>query len=138
MADDPIDIDLVLPTIPEMELTATRTAEAVGEFMKLDGEKIEEIKMALIEACINAIEHSGSEDGRINISFDIGQDALTIRISDHGHGFDVSAVRDHLKEKRASGDRKRGWGLTIMEGLMDDVQVDSSESGTAITMIKRR
>lgn len=138
MADASRDVDLVIPTAPEMELTATNVAEAVGEFMRLDEEKIEEIKMALIEACINAIEHSKSEDGRINISFDIGQDELTIRISDHGKGFDVRKVRDELKKRRESGVRKRGWGLTIMEELMDDVQVDSGEDGTSITMIKRR
>ncbi len=132
------DVDLTIPAAPEMELTATKTAEAVGEFMGLDEEKIEEIKMALIEACINAIEHSQSSDQRINISFDIGDEALAIRISDHGKGFDVSKVRGDLKKRHDRGERKRGWGLTIMEELMDEVRVDSSEQGTSITMIKKR
>lgn len=132
------DVDLNIPTLPEMELTATRTAEAVGAFMRLDADKIEEVKMALIEACINAIEHSQSEDGRINISFDIGEDELRITICDHGKGFDVRQAREELRRRRDRGERRRGWGLTIMEELMDDVQVESGEKGTCITMTKRR
>ena len=50
MVDDSRDVDLIIPTVPEMELTATKTAVAVGEFMGLDEEKIEETKMGLIEA----------------------------------------------------------------------------------------
>lgn len=138
MEEKPKDVDLIIPMIPEMELTATKTAEAVGEFMKLDQDKIEEIKMALIEACINAFEHSNSEDGRVGISFDIGAEELTIQITDRGKGFDMGQARDKLKKRRESGESKRGWGLTIMQELMDDVKVESGETGTCITMTKRR
>ena len=130
--------DLILPSIPEMELTATKAAEGVGQFMKLDQDKIEEIKMALIEACINAIEHSQSKDGRINISFDMGEDELTVQITDHGQGFDLEKARAELKARRERGERQRGWGLAIMEELMDKVEIDSNEEGTTITMVKRR
>lgn len=132
------DVDLVIPMIPEMELTASQTAEAIGAFMELDGDTIDEIKMALIEACINAFEHSGSEDGRVNIKFEIGDGDLTIQIMDRGQGFDLRQVRDKLGQKREDGKRRRGWGLKIMEELMDDVKVESGVEGTTITMVKRR
>ncbi|MBT4501718.1 MAG: ATP-binding protein [Gemmatimonadetes bacterium] len=138
MEEKPKDVDLIIPMIPEMELTATKTAEAVGEFMKLDQDKIEEIKMALIEACINAFEHSKSEDGRVGISFDIGTEELTIQITDRGKGFDMGQAREKLEKRRESGESRRGWGLTIMQELMDDVKVESGETGTCITMTKRR
>jgi serine/threonine-protein kinase RsbW len=132
------DVELVIPMIPEMELTATKTAEAVGQFMKLDNDSIDEIKLAIIEACINAIEHSDSEDRRVSVGFEIGDEALTIHISDHGQGFDLSEARDQLQQRRDAGTQTRGWGLQIMEGLMDEVRVDSGDRGTVITMVKRR
>ena len=138
MEEKPRDVDLIIPMIPEMELTATKTAEAVGEFMKLDADKIEEIKMALIEACINAFEHSQSADRRVSITFDIGVDELTIHITDQGKGFDVAKARAELKARHESGRHRRGWGLTLMEEMMDEVEVESSEQGTCITMVKRR
>ena len=123
--------------LPEMELTATQTAEAVGKFMGLEVDKIEEVKLALIEACINAFEHSQSQDGRIGINFEIGEDQLTIQISDPGKGFDLKQVKDQLQERRDRGEH-RGWGLAIMKGLMDEVKVESGEQGTTITMVKHR
>ena len=132
------DVELVIPMIPEMELTATKTAEAVGEFMGLDTDNIDEIKLAIIEACINAMEHSGSEDRKVSVDFEIGEEALTIQISDRGQGFDLSLARDQLEQRREAGTRTRGWGLQIMEGLMDEVRVESGENGTVITMVKRR
>jgi len=130
-------VDLKIPIIPEMELTATQTAEAVARFMKLDADKIEEIKLALIEACINAAEHSKSPDGRISINFEIGADQLTIRIIDQGQGFDLRKVQEELRQRREQG-KRRGWGLAIMKELMDEVRVESTEQGTTVTMVKRR
>ena len=132
------DVDLKIPILPEMELTAMKTAEAVGEFMNLDHDKIEEVKMAIIEACINAFEHGNSQEGRIDVNFDIGDDGLTISISDHGAGFDPEEVRLEVEKRRADGERRRGWGLTIMQELMDEVKIDSDDEGTTITLVKRR
>ena len=117
-------------------MTATQTAEAVAKFMRLDADKIEEIKLALIEACINAFEHSKSQDGRISINFEIGEDQLIIHISDQGRGFDLKQVQDQLQQRHGRGEH-RGWGLAIMKELMDEVEVESNEQGTTITMVKR-
>lgn len=125
MSDTRRDVELVIPTIPEMELTASNTAEAIGKFMDLDADSIDEIKLALIEACINAIEHSQSQDSRVAISFDIGDTSLTITIRDHGQGFDLSQARQKLAQRRAAGDQRRGWGLKIMEELMDEVRLEA-------------
>ena len=132
------DVELVIPLIPEMELTASKTAEAVGDFMGVDQDQVDEIKLALIEACINAIEHSSSSDQRVSIHFEIEADEVTISISDRGQGFDVGKVREELSARREAGKRARGWGLKIMEELMDEVRVDTGPGGTTITMVKRR
>lgn len=132
------DVELAIPMIPEMELTASKTAEAVGDFMRLDRDRVDEIKLALIEACINAIEHSDSPDQRVSIHFEIEADEVTISITDRGQGFDLSKVREELDSRREAGKRSRGWGLKIMEELMDEVRVESGTGGTTITMVKRR
>jgi serine/threonine-protein kinase RsbW len=123
--------------IPEMELTASKTAEAVGTFMGLGTDQIDEIKIALIEACINSFEHSQSQDGRVGINFEISPDQLSIQISDEGQGFDLDKVRTEVRNRRERND-KRGWGLQIMQELMDEVSIASGDSGTTITMIKYR
>ena len=137
MNQKPTDVDLIIPMIPEMELTASKTAEAVGTFMGLGTDQIDEIKIALIEACINSFEHSQSQDGRVGINFEISPDQLSIQISDEGQGFDLDKVRTEVRNRRERND-KRGWGLQIMQELMDEVSIASGDSGTTITMIKYR
>ena len=131
-------VDLTIPMAPEMELAAGKTAEALAGFIGLEEEKSEEIKMALIEACINAFEHSRSKDRRVFISFDIGEEDLTIRITDRGQGFSPKSAQEAVVKRRERGESRRGWGLKIMEALMDEVEIQSDENGTAITMVKRR
>ena len=136
MADDP-NVDLTIPMLPDMELTATTVAESLGVFMGLDVDKIEEVKIALIEGCINAFEHSKSDDGRIDISFQINERGLTVAINDGGQGFDLEEARRRIQDKREKG-LPRGWGLTLIEELMDELEIDSTDKGTLITMTKYR
>jgi hypothetical protein len=49
---------------PEMELQARASACAVAKSIRMSTDKVEEVGMAVVEACINAIEHSRAADGR--------------------------------------------------------------------------
>ena len=138
--DQPKEINLTIPIIPDMEVAATNTAEAVLRFMAFDTDKIDEVKHALIEGCINAFEHSESQDGNVYIKFVMQDDELVVVIQDFGHGFEVEGVeKPELDQKLGvAGSYKRGWGLMMMESLMDTVSIDSNQSGTRITMTKKR
>ena len=136
MENEP-NVNLTNPMIPNMELTAITVAESLGVFINLDTDKIDEVKMALIEACINAFEHSNSQERRINLNFQISEEGMVISISDGGEGFDLQEELERIAAKRNKGE-KRGWGLTLMSELMDEVEVDSTESGTVVKMIKYR
>jgi serine/threonine-protein kinase RsbW len=131
------NVDLSIPMLPDMELTAITVAESLGVFIGLDTNKIDEVKMALIEACINAFEHSKSAERRINLNFQITDKGMTISINDGGDGFDFDEAMARIAEKRNKG-QKRGWGLTLMGELMDEVEVDTSATGTLVTMTKYR
>jgi anti-sigma regulatory factor (Ser/Thr protein kinase) len=126
----PKEINLTIPMIPNMEIAATQTAEAVARFMEFDNDQIDEVKIALIEACINAFEHSHSAEGKVYIKFVMSDDDLKVVIQDFGQGFDPDNVN-----------KRKGWrgnGVKIMRGLMDQVDIDSGPGGTTITMVKAR
>lgn len=121
-----------------MELIATQTAEVVSKHMNLSEEKSGEISMALIEACINAFEHSKAES-EIFIHFIIANDNLTIKVIDKGEGFDTSSIKiPDIENKINSDSSKRGWGIMLIKELMDSVDFESDHTGTTITMIKNR
>jgi serine/threonine-protein kinase RsbW len=139
-AEFPKEINLTIPIIPDMEVAATQTAEAVARFMEFDSDQTDEVKHALIEACINAFEHSKSEEGKVYIKFVMRPEDLLVVIQDHGGGFDVTEVpQPDIQAKVAGTDSyKRGWGLMLIESLMDSVEILSGAQGTTLTMSKLR
>ncbi|MCC3864708.1 ATP-binding protein [Terrisporobacter petrolearius] len=110
-----------------IRLTTSGIANKVGFCI----DDIEDLKVAISEACTNAIKHS--LDDRFTIIYSMIENGLTIEIIDNGKGYDRSTVSepdiDNLKES--------GMGLFIIESLMDEVIVESQEGkGTSIKMTK--
>jgi serine/threonine-protein kinase RsbW len=131
-------VDLSIPVIPDMELAATKTAEVVAKHMELGEEATAEISMALIEACLNAFEHSKTDEKNIYIHFVIDDETLTIKVEDKGIGFESEEVEIPDIDQKLKGQRKRGWGLQIIKELMDSVEWESSQAGTTVTMTKTK
>ncbi len=131
-------VELKLPILKDMELVATHTSDVVSKHMNLSEEKSAEVSMALIEACINAFEHSETKED-IYIHFIISDENLTIKVIDKGVGFDASAIKlPNIDDKVGSEERKRGWGLMLIKELMDKVDYESDNTGTTLTMTKNK
>lgn len=136
-------VTLTLPMLPDMELTASKMACAMGEHIGLSPNKIDEIQMAVVEACINAFEHSDSSDREVHLCLKVlGSDeqpaGLEILIQDSGVGFTPDKLSSLLTEHQQTMPRKRGHGLRIIKGLMDEVDIQSSAEGTTVVMRKMR
>jgi serine/threonine-protein kinase RsbW len=136
------EVKLTLPIAPDMEIAASKTATALAEFMRMSADKIDEVRMAVVEACINAIEHSRAPDRKVYLTFEVlGEsepEVLRITVRDQGVGFAPEEVEEPTIERKISAERKRGWGLKIIRGLMDDVEIVSGADGTSIVMTKVR
>jgi anti-sigma regulatory factor (Ser/Thr protein kinase) len=119
-----------------MELIATQTSEVISRHMNLTEDQAGEISMALIEATINAFEHSKAENN-VFIKFLIEDDYLVIKVIDQGIGFDKTKVEiPKIENKIGKDERKRGWGLQLIQELMDSVEFESNNEGTTVTMKK--
>ena len=136
------EVTLTLPMLPDMEIAASKTATAMAEFMQLSSDGIDEVRMAVVEACINSFEHSGADDRKVYVTFAILGDPepqkLQITIRDTGIGFEPGDVAEPLIEEKLKAVNKRGWGLKIIKGLMDEVEIRSDSEGTTIVMSKYR
>ena len=77
-------VRLTLPMIPNMELTASKTACAMGEQIGLSADKIDEVQMAVVEACINAFEHSDAADREVHVLLEV------LGVSDEGGSLRVN------------------------------------------------
>lgn len=144
MADPAIlrEVTLTLPLAPDMEIAASNTATAMAEFMSMSADRIDEVRMAVVEACINAIEHSRAPDRQVHLTYEVlgnGEpQLLRITVRDGGIGFSPDEIEEPTIEEKLTADRKRGWGLKIIRGLMDEVRIYSSDDGTRVVMTKAR
>jgi serine/threonine-protein kinase RsbW len=135
-------VTLALPMVPEMEIEASKTAMAIAESMRMSPDRIDEVRLAVVEACINALEHSRSSDKEVFVTFEVlgGQDPEKLRITvrDSGIGFSPENIEEPTIQEKLKSQRKRGWGLKIIRGLMDEVEIDSGMEGTTVVMSKMR
>ncbi len=132
------EVTLNIPIHPNMELVAAHTASIIAEIMDFEETHIDEIQLAIIETCINAFEHSNSEDNKVTVTYVLTDDDLELKITDHGVGFGMDKTEFIDGETRAEAMQKRGWGLEIIREMMDEVKIDSNDGGTTITMLKKR
>ncbi len=132
------EVTLNIPIHPNMELVAAQTASIIAEIMDFEEIHIDEIQLAIIETCINAFEHSNSEDSKVTVTYVVTDDELELKIADHGVGFGTDKTSLLTGEAGAQAMQKRGWGLEIIREMMDKVEIDSGDEGTTITMLKKR
>lgn len=135
---------LALPMVPEMELEASKTAAAIAESIRMSPDRIDEVRLAVVEACINALEHSHATDQEVYVTFQVvglpgDPEKLRIMVRDNGVGFPPELLQEATAAEGSSPPlRKRKHGLRIMQGLMDEVEIVSGSEGTTIVMSKLR
>jgi serine/threonine-protein kinase RsbW len=99
----------------------------------MDPETLSDLKLAVTEACSNAVRHAYPEDsGHVSVRFDLEDDYLEIEISDDGGGFTVGPT--DFDEPREAG-----MGLAIIRALTEDLDVviGPEGRGTSVRFRKR-
>ncbi|MGB5013888.1 MAG: ATP-binding protein, partial [Pyrinomonadaceae bacterium] len=125
------EYEIVIPMGEDTEMIAAHTIEEIAKRHDFPAKTINQIKTALVEACINAAEHSHSPDRKIYQKFAVTDKKITITISNRG-----LRIADRAAKTVTSETGRRGWGLKLIQGLMDEVKVEQTDDGTRITMVK--
>ncbi|HVI71163.1 MAG TPA: ATP-binding protein, partial [Pyrinomonadaceae bacterium] len=127
---------IVVPMGEDNELIAANTAEQIARRLTFRPEAINQIKTAIVEACINASEHSYSPDRKIYQRFRVESDRLVITISSRGIvPANLNGTKSGTEVKEAAEER-RGWGLKLIRTLMDEVEFERVDDGTSLRMTK--
>ncbi|MGH9969901.1 MAG: ATP-binding protein [Pyrinomonadaceae bacterium] len=137
MADEFV---MILPMGEDNELLAASTVEQVARRLNFQPEAINQIKHAIVEACINAAEHSLSPDRKIYQRFRVESDRLVVTISSRGVVPSNLAAQNGEPEAKSgeseSAKKRRGWGLKLIRSLMDEVEFERVDEGTSLRMTK--
>ena len=136
-ADAPDEFEMVIPMGSDTELIAAHTVEQIARRLDFPAEAINQIKTALIEACINAAEHSLSPDRKIYQRFRLESDKLVVTVSSRGIIVPTPPIAGtNGNDAREENNGRRGWGLKLIRTLMDEVEFERVDDGTRLRMTK--
>ncbi len=126
-------IKISLPGKPEYVSIARLTASVIANKMGFNIDDVEDIKVAVGEACNNAVLHGKSEEEVFEIQFEVQTGRIVIEVKDNGNGFDV----DEYQAPELGELKENGLGIFIMKTLMDEVVfIPVQNNGTTIRLIK--
>ena len=127
---------LEMPIGEDNELIAAGTVEQIANRLPFRPDAINQIKMAVVEACINVFEHSFSPDRKISQRFRLESDRLVVTISSRGvvpTNLNGASSRSDTTE---AAEARRGYGLILIRSLMDEVEFEPVDDGTSLRMTK--
>lgn len=133
-------IELQLPSQLGYERVAMDAAAAAAKLIGFHQSRIDDLRTAVAEACINAIEHGHKFNAamKVVVVFDIGDEHLQIDVTDQGDGPPESIESPDIGKKIAGEQEARGWGMFLIKALMDEVEFNvHSERGNATRMVIR-
>ena len=121
--------EIQLPSRLGSEKEAMSKAADVARSMGFDEDRIEDLKTAIAEACINAIEHGNKLDETLPVGVILskGEDHLEVRVVDSGKGPQNRRAAPDIDKKMHEEEQARGMGMFLIESLVDEVEWVSSQ-----------
>ena len=133
-------IELSLPSRLGFEKIAMNTAASVGRIMGFTEDRIEDLKTAIAEACINAIEHGNRLDEKlvVGVTLSMTPNSLEVRVLDTGSGPKFPVEVPDIDKKMHEEQQSRGMGMFLIEALVDEAEwVSTPSSGSYARMVIR-
>ena len=127
-----------LPSDPGNEREVMdRVADAVGS-LGLAAPRLENLKTAVSEAAMNAIEHGneGKSEMPVGVQVLLSEDDLRVLIRDLGGDKEIpEAETPDIEAKLAGLQKPRGWGLFLIQNMVDKMEVTSDEEHHTIELV---
>lgn len=132
-----VRFELVLPMAREAELVAAQSLEQIGKNLNLSQETVGQMQIAVIEACINALEHSGGMGDQVYVSIAVDEDQLEVSVESAGREFIMQETGEPFRDQEAVKASGRGWGIKLIKRFVDQVTFEKTARGTKIVLIKK-
>ncbi len=132
MADN--KVELHIPSVMGFEKVAMECSASVAKRMGFTEDRIEDLKTAVAEACLNAIEHGNRMDTntKVGITLTVEESKLQVSVKDEGKGIGQVPIPS-IESKIRGEDKPRGWGIFLIKSLVNEVSFEPSPEGGNVT-----
>jgi serine/threonine-protein kinase RsbW len=117
-------IELRLPSRLGFEKIAMSTASSVAKLMGFAPDRVEDLKTAVAEACINAMEHGNKLDESLIVGVVLSMDetSLEVKVLDTGTGPPSGVHTPDMDKKMHGEEASRGMGMFLIQSLVDEAE----------------
>jgi serine/threonine-protein kinase RsbW len=124
-------VEVRLPSRMGFEKVAMSTASAVAKLMGFREDRIEDLKTAVAEACINAIEHGNRMNEKLSVGVVLSADAdrLEVKVIDDGKGMKTQPHKPDIDKKIHGEEDPRGMGMFLIQALVDEAEWVAGANG---------
>jgi serine/threonine-protein kinase RsbW len=124
-------VEVRLPSRMGFEKVAMSTAAAVAKLMGFREDRVEDLKTAVSEACINAIEHGNrlNEKLSVGVVMSADDDSLEVKVIDDGKGMSKQPARPDIDRKMLGEEDPRGMGMFLIQALVDEAEWVAGSEG---------
>jgi len=133
-------IEIRIPSKSEYVSVVRLTASGIANRLGFSYEDIEDVKVAIGEACINCIQHAypkRSDKDEIVVKFVLTISYLEMVVRDFGKGISQETVGKYLNINGKKKKDEPGFGIFLMKSLMDEVNYNTEVTkGTEVRMKK--
>jgi serine/threonine-protein kinase RsbW len=134
-------VEVRLPSRLGFEKVAMSTAASVAKLMGFRDERIDDLKTAVAEACINAIEHGNrlNEKLSVGVVLSAGNDQLEVKVMDDGKGMKTQPSKPDIDKKMHGEEDPRGMGMFLIQALVDEAEwvVGTNGKGSYVRLVIR-
>jgi serine/threonine-protein kinase RsbW len=134
-------VRLEIPAQPAFVGVARSVVAAVASAVDgIDDDRLEDLRVAVSEACTNAVEAHRREslEDRVIVTCTLADERLEVRIEDSSSDFDLPPVPEAPgPDALPSASSERGWSIQLIQALVDDVTFRQTAAGTAVDLVVR-
>jgi len=133
-------IELRLPSRLGFEKVAMSTASSVAKLIGFAPDRVEDLKTAVAEACINAMEHGNKLDESLIVGVILSMDetSLEVKVLDTGTGPPSGVHTPDMDKKMHGEEASRGMGMFLIQSLVDEAEwVSSPPAGSYARLVIR-
>jgi serine/threonine-protein kinase RsbW len=134
--ENAIRFEMTIPMVKESELVVAQSIQQIGKNLQLNEDAIGQMQIAVIEACINAIEHGKGMDNKIRIVVAVENNRLEVSIESAGPEFIVQETGEPFGDQAAANASGRGWGVKLMKRFADEVTFERTAQGSRTVLRK--
>jgi serine/threonine-protein kinase RsbW len=118
------NVEVRLPSRMGFEKVAMSTAASVAKLMGFPEDRVEDLKTAVAEACINAIEHGNRMNEKLSVGvvLSAGDDELEVKVIDDGKGMNKQQAKPDIDKKMHGEEDPRGMGMFLIQALVDEAE----------------